>query len=212
MSIATRRVLAPVVLALAAFAPTLPAQQPPPRDSAIVAPLPPAAPIRDGASAPAPGGTGVIAGRLVHRGDEATPVRRAMVALASANVTRRMVVTDDQGRFAFTGLPAGRYTLRFSKASYAATMYGAASVRAQGLTVALTDGQHITDLVGTMMRGNVVTGRVTDERGQPVVGASVTVFERVTIGGRLTYRPTTAGSRSTDDRGVYRFYGFEPGE
>jgi protocatechuate 3,4-dioxygenase beta subunit len=212
MSIVARRVLAPVVLALAAFPPTLSAQQPPPRDSGIVAPRAPAAPIRDGAAAQAPAGAGVIAGRLVHRGDEATPVRRAMVALASANVTRRMVVTDDQGRFEFTGLPAGRYTLRFSKASYAATMYGAASVRAQGLTVALADGQHITDLVGTMMRGNVVTGRVTDERGQPVVGASVTVFERVTIGGRLTYRPTTAGSRNTDDRGVYRFYGFEPGE
>jgi hypothetical protein len=200
-------VLASAVLTVA------PAAQQPPRDPGIVAP--PRAtvpPLRDGAVPATPAGTGTIAGRVVHRGDEKTPVRRAMVALASSNVTRRMVVTDDQGRFEFTGLPAGRYTLRFSKASYAATMYGAASVRAQGLTIALADGQRVADLVGTMMRGNVVTGRVVDERGQPIVGASVTVFERVTVGGKLTYRPTTAGSRTTDDRGVFRFYGFEPGE
>lgn len=201
-----------VLAAYAAGAAVLPAQQPP-RDAGPIAPSrPPAAPIRDGATAAAPAGTGVISGRLVHRGDEATPVRRAMVALASANVTRRMVVTDDRGLFAFTGLPVGRYTLRFSKASYAATMYGAASVRAQGLTVALADGQRVTDLVATMMRGNVVTGRVVDETGRPVANAAVTVFERVTIGGKTTYRPTTAGSRTTDDRGIYRFYGFEPGE
>ncbi len=178
------------------------AQQPPPRDPGIVG-------ARAGAESV---GTGVIAGRVVHRGDENTPVRRAMVALASANVTRRMVVTDDQGRFEFSGLPAGRYTLRFSKASYAATMYGAETVRAQGLTIALADGQRITDLAGTMLRGSVVTGRVVDEEGRPVPAASVTVFERVTIGGKLTYRQSTAGARSTDERGVYRFYGFEPGE
>jgi hypothetical protein len=200
-----------LVVVLAASIHGVSAQQP--RDTA--APAPPRAvpaPVRDGATAAVPGGTGMIAGRVVHRDDPSRPVRRVMVALASANVTRRMAVSDDQGHFAFDGLPAGRYTLRLSKASYSATMYGANSVRAQGLTIALADGQHVTDLVATIMRGTVVTGRGVDERNVPIQGASVTTFERVLLNGRPTLRPSLAGGTSTDDRGVYRFYGFGMGD
>ena len=187
-----------------------PAGPPPP--PGVPRAVAPPAPVRDMSGASSQVGTGVIAGRITHRDEPSRPVRRAMVALASANITRRMAVTDDEGRFGFDGLPAGRYTIRLSKASYSATMYGGDSVRAQGLTIALADGQRITDLAWTMMRGTVVTGRVTDQRGVPIQGASVTTLERVVLDGKSTFRPTLAGSRTTDDRGIYRFYGFGMGD
>ena len=157
-------------------------------------------------------GTGSISGRVVHRDDPNAPVRRAFVSLISSNITRRQAVTDDQGRFSFTRLPAGRYSLRFNKVSYAGTMYGGRNARAEGVPIVLADGQRVSDLLATMMRGCVVTGRVTDTTGAPIAGAQVTVYQRVIVSGKPVFRATGAGAATTDDRGIYRFYGFEAGD
>jgi len=172
---------------------------------------PPSPQVRDASAPIALNGTGVIAGRVTNRDNESVPVRRAFVSLMTSGVVRRQVVTDDDGRFWFGNLPAGRYTIRFNKVAYAGTLYGARFARGEGTPIVLVDGQRITDLTQTMVRSNVVTGRVVDEGGSPIVGASVTVYERLMVAGKPTFRQSGAGGATTDDRGVYRFYGFEPG-
>ncbi len=196
---------AAVVLVLAA---AVSGQQP--RDNGVPSSQP--AQTRDGAGAAMPAGTGVIAGRVMHRDNQSVPVARAFVSLISGGATERMAVTDDQGRFWFGGLPAGRYMMRFNKATYAGTMYGGNRAHTGGVTIVLAKGQRITNLLATMFRGCVVTGRVVDEHGIPIMGASVTTYERVMVSGKPVFRAAGAGMTATDDRGIYRFYGFEPGD
>ena len=61
--------------------------------------------------AAAPKGTGVVRGRVTAAGSTA-PLRRAQVMLNAAELQlRRSTTTDAEGRYEFSELPAGRYSL-----------------------------------------------------------------------------------------------------
>ncbi|MEO6224028.1 MAG: carboxypeptidase-like regulatory domain-containing protein, partial [Vicinamibacterales bacterium] len=65
-----------------------------------------------------PTGTALILGQVV-TGDAGTPVRRARVTLTGQELRgQKATTTDDDGRFVFTLLPAGRYTVNASKTGY----------------------------------------------------------------------------------------------
>ena len=79
---------------------------------------------RDNAQAAQQTGTGGIAGTIV-LADSSRPVRRARVTLTGGDVrVTKTAVSDDQGNFAFTDLPGGRYTLTASKPGYVNATYG----------------------------------------------------------------------------------------
>jgi protocatechuate 3,4-dioxygenase beta subunit len=57
---------------------------------------------------------------------------------------------------------------------------------------------------------SVITGKVTDEDGDPVMRASVQVIRERWVNGRRQQMPLS--SDSTDDRGEYRIAGLMPGK
>jgi hypothetical protein len=59
-------------------------------------------------------------------------------------------------------------------------------------------------------RQATITGTVTDEAGEPVIGVQVTGFQRRLVGGG--YRIGRRFVAMTDDRGVYRLASLEPGD
>src|SRR5262245_6111929 len=62
--------------------------------------------------------TAVISGVVVMEG-QGTPVRRARINITAPELRGgRSTLTNDQGQFSFTALPACRYTVRASKAGY----------------------------------------------------------------------------------------------
>jgi hypothetical protein len=72
-----------------------------------------------------PTGTGVIAGVVITADERQQPVRRVSVLLASGQiVTPRTVVTDDAGRFEFTAVAPGSYTLVGQKPAWVPAVYG----------------------------------------------------------------------------------------
>lgn len=61
-----------------------------------------------------------------------------------------------------------------------------------------------------MIKGGVITGTVTGPKG-PLVAVGVHAIRVRDEEGKLLSAPTLFRERSTDDRGVYRFYGLSPG-
>jgi protocatechuate 3,4-dioxygenase beta subunit len=179
---------------------------------ATTPPAPQAAqtPTRDNTTQPTTVGTGEITGAVTLEG-AGTPVRRAQVSLNAQEIRgQRTLVTDDKGRFSFTSLPAGRYTLSASKPSYVSMTYGAKKAGRQGTPIQLVDGQKFDRASISMPKGSVLTGTVIDENGEPSPGTQVRAFRYVLRTGEKTLQQ--AGAASTDDRGIYRIYGLQPGD
>src|SRR6187431_2657899 len=79
---------------------------------------------RDAAQSIAPpAGTGVIGGTV--KDNNGDPVRRCTVTITGDMRLERMTVADDEGRFSFTSLPSGRFTITATKAGYPEMSYGA---------------------------------------------------------------------------------------
>ena len=155
-------------------------------------------------------GTGVIAGTVLTEGTGA-PVRRARVNLSGMELRGgRSATTNDNGTFSFSALPAGRYTLSASKPGYVNINYGAKRAGRPGTPIQLADGQKMEKAILSLPKGAVVTGVVIDEHGEASPGTQVRVMRSVMRTGEKTYEQ--AGQDQTDDRGIYRIYGLQPGE
>jgi len=173
-------------------------------------------PARDTPATPA-GGTAHISGVVLTDDSTAGPVRMAMVELRSAALTQAMILTtDEEGRFDFSNLPAGRFSLTVEKAGYVETEYGAASSRSSGIPIVVAAGETSTVTV-KMPRGGVITGVLTGPDGEPAQGVRVWLLRNrpdqygglsMDIDGPSGWR----GQPRTDDRGVYRFYGLTAGD
>ncbi len=62
-----------------------------------------------------------------------------------------------------------------------------------------------------MIRGGVITGLVTNPKGEPVVGVAVRATSTAAVPSIASFF-TGGGHSETDDRGVYRIYGLMPGQ
>jgi len=152
--------------------------------------------------------TGEIRGSVTSpQGNE--PVRSVEVSLASdkfagrSSAVRHNTRTGFDGRFRFTDVPPGGYSLSFRKDGYEAGSSISASV--------LIDeaDQPRADLRIEMRRSAAISGRVLDADGDPVPLATVQLFERLAAQGLS--RLQVKGGGSTNDLGEYRVSGLGPG-
>jgi Carboxypeptidase regulatory-like domain len=150
----------------------------------------------------------VLSGTVVSDDGEAVPVRHVRVTCTGA--AELMTVTDDRGRFTFARLPAGRYTIRMTKAGWVPAMYGAKGPLRPGTPIPIADGQTL-EIVARLPRGAVITGAVIDESGQPSIGTTVRAM-RSTVQNGERRLVTFGSSGTTDDRGVYRIFSLPAGD
>lgn len=117
--------------------------------------------------------------------------------------------TDDEGNYKLTGLAPGR--LSIFPLSKAFIVKAGDEYKRPEQAVNVGEGDAVTKVDFELVRGAVITGRITDADGRPLIG------ERVNVGldGRSVMSAQLAmleGSRNlTDDRGIYRIYGLSPG-
>lgn len=136
------------------------------------------------------------------------PVRRAIVTLSGGSLTLSLnAITDDEGRFEIANVPAGRFTISASRASYVTIAYGASVPERAGVPVVVEAGQRVTGIRLLLARGAAITGTVRDVDGEPMPGALVSVAKR-----KGTDVVTLPQVVATDDRGKYRFFGLAAGE
>jgi Carboxypeptidase regulatory-like domain len=160
---------------------------------------------------PAQEGTGVVAGGLADAGGQ--PVRKAQVRLVSVPArSARTTTSDAEGRFSFTGLPPGEYTVSASKPGHLDAVFGARrpGLNAPGTPIRLAAGQKIDTITLKLPRGSVITGLVLDEFGDPAFNVPVRAVRFIFENGRRAL--TAGGNGTTDDRGMYRIAGLMPGE
>jgi len=154
--------------------------------------------------------SGAISGRVV-TADTGRPVRRARVTLNAPELPEgRGALTDAEGRFQFTELPAGRYSLGVSKSGFVALAYGQRRPLQPGTPLQLNDAQELRGIEFRLPRGSVISGQILDEAGDPLAGASVRVLAYRY--GQGTRQLVPAGGGITDDRGQYRVWGLNPGD
>jgi len=171
----------------------------------------PQQPARDTPAQPsAPAPSGKISGRVV-AADTGRPIKRARVSLNAAELPGgRGMLTDDSGTYEITDLPAGRYTLNVSKSGFVSLSYGQRRPLQAGTPLQLLDGQQLKSVDFSLPRGGVISGRILDEDGEAVPGATVRVMRYQYLQGDR--RLTQVGTAQTDDRGQYRVWGLMPGD
>jgi protocatechuate 3,4-dioxygenase beta subunit len=156
-------------------------------------------------------GTAGIRGRVVG-GENGGPLRRALVRLhGEAMREGRATTTDENGRYEFNDLPAGRYNVSAHKGGYVGMQFGQRRPFESGRPLEMSDGQVMSGVDFTLPRGGVITGRVTDEFGEPVADLSVKVMRQRYIDGRRQLLPMGMWAR-TDDLGRYRAHSLAPGD
>ena len=108
------------------------------------------------------------------------------------------------GHFVFPAVPDGLYVLTATRRHYFPASYGQRLPHGHGTPIQVTrDSDFFGEL--RMHRMGAITGRVLDENGIGLSDVTVVAYRT-----RLPLR--IAASGISDDRGVYRVYGLDPGK
>jgi hypothetical protein len=114
-----------------------------------------------------------------------------------------MSATDAEGNFELTGLATAVYLVSAFAPGYvtdAGTTPQPATYARPGETILLK-----------MVKGGVITGQIVDASGKPLVAARVHVLRVRDAQGQPLRLDRLKRFAPTDDRGIYRHYGLEPG-
>lgn len=118
-------------------------------------------------------------------------------------------ITDANGHFVITGIPAGKYQFRGGKSGYVpgdSCLDGGPSKA----TLVLQPGEKLDKVEFHLFRTAVIMGRVSDETGEPIAGVEIGA---VVTGTRMGDRVLEDPSRIvvTNDLGEYRINDLPPG-
>ncbi|HZT59563.1 MAG TPA: carboxypeptidase regulatory-like domain-containing protein [Pyrinomonadaceae bacterium] len=154
----------------------------------------------------------IVAGRITLEG---RGVAGVLVTLMSSQYGQQVrptakATTDAEGRYRMTDVPAGSYFLNPFAPAYVVSGVNPSEWQ-PGRRLDLAPGEKLESLDFTLERGGVVTGRVTDPEGRPLVEAMVRVMAADEADRKKPRFAVPMFAFETDDRGVYRLYGLAPG-
>ena len=153
---------------------------------------------------------GSIGGTVVD-GVTQQPIRGAEVTLRGPMGTQagsaQSATSDGDGHFVFNNLSAGRYMVWASHSGYLGR--GGFGERGRNMHV-LLPGQHLDDATVTLLPGAVIAGHVVDEKGKPLMAASVHVMKASSQHGMREVNDV--GQSVTDASGEFHFKGLNPGD
>jgi len=153
---------------------------------------------------------GSISGRVTLKGKGAQGVVVMLRKSEATNPDEAMqtATTDQDGFYRIANVPPGNYDISPSDPALVATD----GKEPKNKSVVVGEDENVENINFAVVRGGVITGRVTDADGRPVIQQQVNIF-RVEAFERQSQQQqvfATAGGQ-TDDRGIYRVFGLMPG-
>jgi 5-hydroxyisourate hydrolase-like protein (transthyretin family) len=117
--------------------------------------------------------------------------------------------TDQDGNYRILNVPAGNYEVL----SASPVFVNAEINNQRGKYLVLAEGENVENINFSLVRGGVITGKIIDADGRPVIQQQVSLYRAGAFEQSSAQRgqiyPTT--SVSTDDRGIYRMFGIVAG-
>jgi protocatechuate 3,4-dioxygenase beta subunit len=171
---------------------------------------------------PAPAATGRMSGRVTAEGTNAPiagarvmvfPMMRRAMPPTGPMAIPPQGTTDQDGRFVFNGLAPGEYRVDVQKTGFASSM----DPTTRPTTYTVAPAQALDNISIVLQKGAVISGKVLDQKGEPVTDARVMALRRFTPPVASTAPPRLIpapmqGSQQTNDIGEYRVAGLPPGE
>jgi len=163
--------------------------------------------------------TGSISGRALMGGKGAPGI--AVVAYGGEVMNRRaaaQAITDSEGRYRLFGLAAGTYQVSALAPTYASaeplSLSGFGPTSGLSKSIVLAPAENVDDIDLKLVRGGVITGRIKDAEGKPVIEQQVSLapVDEKGAPAKTSLLPAyNYQMYQTDDRGVYRIYGLPAG-
>ena len=145
--------------------------------------------------------------------DTARPLRRARVALTAvagrAATTPPTAYTNSKGQYELKNVEPGSYYVQAARAGYVPVQHGQRHASERGVVVKVESGAALRRIDIALPRGSVISGRITDDLGEPYPGVRVDLLGlRYELGKRVA---APIGGATTDDLGQFRLAGIAPG-
>lgn len=147
---------------------------------------------------------GSMSGRLTMGTDPAVGVTVVLYRQGSMRSVVARTTTDSDGRYSLNLLRGGGYRVMVLAPGY---VISGLSGSGRSDLINLKEGEALTGLDFALTRGSVITGRITDAEGYPLIREVVWLSPE---NSRFDWTPS-GWSHITDDRGVYRLYGVPVG-
>jgi hypothetical protein len=164
--------------------------------------------------------SGTISGRVTVGGKAAANISVVAYSLETMNARSdpAKTVTDTDGRYRLSGLPLSQYQILALAPELTTgdedqeSNFGFIFARGSK-SVTLAAGEVVENVDLKLVRGGVITGRVTDATNKPVVEEFIMLLPVDQNGNQLRNprMPFRSEPYQTDDRGIYRIYGLPAG-
>lgn len=145
---------------------------------------------------------------IVTKDPDGEPVKKALIELIAENQTEGGNYTAEtaaDGTFLIENVLPGRYLLMAERTGF----LDVEKRRRDGRVLSLSAGQELADVHIRLQASAVIRGRVTDEDGDPMQGAQVTVMRQTFAAGHRHWEQVVQDQ--TNDLGEYRLAGIAPG-
>ncbi|HMH44171.1 MAG TPA: hypothetical protein VK557_11855 [Pyrinomonadaceae bacterium] len=150
--------------------------------------------------------TGVISGQVTLKAKPAPHVTMVMQGDGDSAVPlpngELKTITDANGVYRLTGLPAGSYWVMPMTPAFMEV----------GWKVTIDDGETADGIDFELFKGGVITGKITDVDGHPLIEEMVDLWDAEPASNQTAEKIGHIRFRGqTDDRGIYRIFGVTAG-
>jgi hypothetical protein len=160
---------------------------------------------------------------LVVAAADGNPLKSARVVLvdedAKSHDQMYAASSDSDGHFVLKDIPPGRYKFFASHTGFVEQHYKAGTNN-EGPLFSLKAGEKVGDILFRLIAAAVITGRISNEDGDPMQDIEVVAVRRPTeeetededAPAQHKIQTEPVASAESDDRGQYRIFGLKPGE